>query len=635
MVKATLTRPVSIGAVSTCDRKLSLVENVDIGPTSIPEPRIISLEPILRRPRRNIRPSSKREVQTEDKSEPAVGIERLESTRSADVQSLAHTNESNGTGRRRSLVSADLQSEISEDSGASSSSTGYIVGQTVESAIIPNEAASTATQAGPRKTITAKIELLKAGCLPGDSIPITISIQHTKQIKSLHGIIITFYRLGRIDSAPPLSLFSDLTGKELERLKHEEYYPKSKTGLGGLSLTSPASSGVFRKDLSQTLAPIVIDPATLSTVVSTSIRVPEDVFPTVTGVPGEMISFRYYVEVVVDLGGKLAGQDRHLPRLGMVSLPSMTNPSNVQVRRDISVAPTLAAWGGNIVNTDQIRREKSVVASMFEVLVGSTDSARQRGRGATVSRQATTDTVPEDDGFKSTGQPGAMIAEEMGSAIDDVDENGNSHDFGERDAVRFGNLYEPSSSSHGVRIGNDGSWQAPNSIPMPEPQSTEGLSEKELLRLAETRLLPSQPPKEAGSSAQFQQHATAPPDPDADVPAYEANHANQPLDVAVPGPSNLNRGNDSLSGPSPPPPEAFARPSPSSTPTEDKQELERRRLQAEASSPNDFPHDDDGVESSSAALHISSAPLVPEHDTYGDHLPERDSHGDTLPEYRK
>ena len=67
-------------------------------------------------------------------------------------------------------------------------------------------------------------------------------------------------------------------------MKHEEYYPKSKTGLGGLSLSSAGSSSIFRKDLAQTFAPILIDPYTLSAVIHASVESPADAFPTISGV---------------------------------------------------------------------------------------------------------------------------------------------------------------------------------------------------------------------------------------------------------------------------------------------------------------------------------------------------------------
>ncbi len=654
-----------------------------------PSSRLISLEPIPRRSRKHIKSSTK--------LQDALDTEKNEATASPNVrqngdspttdESRSQPGSRHGTARSvrsRSFASVDLQSEISEDSAASTSSTGYIIGQTIESQRDSRRESVDVppTPAGPRKTITAKIELGKSGCLPGDSIPITISIQHTKRIKSLHGIIITLYRQGRIDSSPPLSMFTDITGKDLERLKHEEYYPRSKTGLGGLSLTSPASSGVFRKDLSQTLAPIMIDPTTLSTEVTASVRVPEDVFPTVTGVPGEMISFKYYVEVVIDLGGKLAGQDRHLPRLGMVSLPSMTNPNGTTLGRDPGVAPTLAAWGGNIVNTDRIRREKSVVASLFEVVVGSTDSARQRGRGTTISRLTTLTMVApsqtQNDERRLESSNGHYHNQHDGGYNDEGDYRDHRN---QRASLGYGG-YENEDQEWNINNGHDGRYQynqRPHDIPEdyrehqvpdyaensepPPPEITpeEEMTEKDRVRLAEQRLLPSAPPPDDAASPaprDDDQGPSAPPDPDKyGVSAY-SDHPHQQNEAGPstrpPPPSHRStqqsarRAHNVIPPSSPSSSSAPSVPPTSSPlpPTDDKAELARRRLQAEASSPADLPHDGgDDAPSAPPLEHVSTTPPAPhveEEDLYADdsrqprHLfPSPGEHREELPEYQR
>ncbi|KAK4994379.1 ph-response sensor protein, partial [Cryomyces antarcticus] len=53
MVTATMTRPTTISPTITCDRKVFLVENIDIAALRPPKPRTISLEPISRRSRLN------------------------------------------------------------------------------------------------------------------------------------------------------------------------------------------------------------------------------------------------------------------------------------------------------------------------------------------------------------------------------------------------------------------------------------------------------------------------------------------------------------------------------------------------------------------------------------------------------
>ncbi|KAL5347072.1 ph-response sensor protein [Pseudogymnoascus australis] len=636
MIRSTLTRPTSIAATSTCERKISLVETVDIGPLSVPKPRTISLEPIAKNSRKHIR-SAVRADQAATESGNSAAQPKPTDSAAAEESASQRPSTSNPPSSPTSPLQSDLQSEISEGSVVSSSSTGYVIGHSTQSKPVSSTPDAAGNKPAPNKTITAKIELLKAGCLPGDSIPITISIQHTKRIKSLHGIIITLYRQGRIDSAPPLSLFTDIKGKDLERLKHEEYYPKSKTGLGGLSLTSAGSSSVFRKDLSQTLAPIMIDPATLSTVVTASLRVPEDVFPTITGVPGEMISFRYYVEVVVDLGGKLAGQDRHLPRLGMVSLPSMTNPNDPVLGTDSSTAPTLAAWGGNIVNTDRIRREKSVVACLFEIILGTTDSARMRGRGNTTKNQGPAENIQTSlptsvPPLDSEGQQNGHVATAPGEAEYQYDEYGQQWSQwpqGPRDQT-----YTYNGEQHTAEDENQVPEYTQSTVPPPQVLASEELTEKDRVRLAEQTLLPSQPLQDlegAGPSAPPQPTPTAPPDPDDDL--YNDDYrpvAQQRLPATVV--NGIAHSSDTITPASPQTEEPQAQATAPSV--DDKRELERRRLQAEASSPSDFPAelDDTAGEGPSGSAPQPSAPFLDEEDEFAGQFTSRH---DGLPRYER
>ncbi|PVH88201.1 hypothetical protein DL98DRAFT_358231, partial [Cadophora sp. DSE1049] len=482
LITATITRPTSITATSSCDQKLSLVETVDIGPMVPPKPQKISLEPISRRVRRRKTIKNKEngspentETGTGSGSEAArAATSPLPDDSASQCGSVDHQVTS-----PRSPVPSEVHSTGSAGNSAEStvsSSTGL----SFRLGAVPSSAKS--TKDSPRnsskvslsdQTITATIELLKSGVLPGDNLPLKISIKHTKALKSMHGIIITFYRQGRIDSAPPLSLFADIKGKDAERLKHEEYYPKSKTGLGGLSLSSAGSSSMFRKDLAQTFAPILVDPTTLTAVVNASVRVPEDVFPTISGVPGQMITFRYHVEVVVDLGGKLAGQQRHVPRLGAVALPSSFGAS--AGARSGEVNPNmLAAWGGSIVDTANIRREKSVVECRFEVVVGTKDTARKRARGNSSESVATNDEQYNNQQYRD---PYPYY------------DRPPDHPHPDHQHPEYYATEEYDYQDH---------YQPPNHaqihVPPPEIQADEGLSEKERLRRAEERLLPSQPP---------------------------------------------------------------------------------------------------------------------------------------------
>merc|ERR1712070_1156190 len=142
-------------------------------------------------------------------------------------------------------------------------------------------------------------------------------------------------------------------------------------------------------------------------------------------------------------------------------------------------------------------------------------------------------------------------------------------------------------------------YEPPPAVPLPQLPDESQLTEKERVRRAEERLLPSQPPgMDAGPSSDASQGPTAP---------YLAEEADR-LDASPPGPSAPSY--DEVSGSAPSasianshPLDASSRrhstvpayepPEPGSSsqrtvrPGEDKLELERQRLQAEASAPPD------------------------------------------------
>jgi hypothetical protein len=542
-------------------------------------------------------------------------------------------------------VNSDIHSETSGESVVSSSSTGF----SFRVGPVPSCAKSALDSQGGignssinSKTITATIELLKAGCLPGDSVPLRVSIQHTKSIRSVRGIIITLYRQSRIDSAPPLSLFTDVKGKAAEKLKHEEYYPKSKTGLGGLSLTSAGSSSVFRKDLSQTIAPLIIDPSTLSTVVTASIRVPDNVFPTITSVPGEMISFRYHIEVVIDLGGKLGGQSKHIPRLGMVNVPSnfMNDSHQMNLLDGGANAGMLAAWGTSIIDTDHIRREKSVVACLFEIVVGTTDSARFRGRGNTLSGVQKN---PQTTGTPQSPAHSDNFAYEHEVLHDHRDEqiptDSNHVDVGYHiEASKQGEeeySHEEYESSYDPQ--HQSLYTAPIYVPLPEISSEEGLTEKERIHLAEQRLLPSHPPQEDDPSSSHAIIPSAPEDLEGDLYGVDDEQVGTSSAVVDLGLEvrDLESLPDWTEAPSAPDVEDLT-PQTAVDHMEDKQELERRRLMAEASSPSEFPDDNqDAGEGSSGTQHEPTAPILTEEDEYGGHYTSDYGQQEGLPRYER
>ena len=572
-----------------------MIESVDIGPLTPPRPRTIYLEPISKRSRR------KRQLEGERPASEAI---EADARTARPSESAAETTEGSGShsggtddqsqdstqNNPRSPVQSDLRSLSGES--AVSVSTGISRSQDAATAssivTLGGGVGAHRTNAVEDRTITATIELLKGGCLPGDIVPIKISVQHIKRIKSMHGVIVTLYRQGRIDSSPPISLFRDLSKEEAKKLEKEEYYPKSRTGLGGLSLTSAGPCSVFRKDLSQAFSPLLIDPATLTTSINTSVRVPPEAFPTIKGVPGEMISFKYQVEVIVDLGGKLAGQLQG----GNASMGMAVAGPNVSIPGQSldGGASSVGGWGPNpsIIDTDRLRREKGVISVVFEVVVGTVDTARREKRGkepinpppSVYTRQ-----IPESDfqysGETQKGQPALAAYPEDGAGpveYSEVPTDPPLHPY-----------WNP----------NRGHGAAPVYVPPPDVPNESNMTEKDRIRRAEQRLLPSQPEPNAPSAG---------PSGSAylnGVNIYDAEDA--PQEAQASSSHSPNGHPDAAEEPSAPALEDLAGPSNRGSAADDKQELERARLLAEASAPPEFPDDYEAE----AAGPSSSAPTAP------------------------
>ncbi|KAL1844284.1 hypothetical protein VTJ49DRAFT_2341 [Mycothermus thermophilus] len=596
MITATLTRPPSIGTKvppkTTCERKILLVERLDIGPLTPPPPSTIYLEPISKRAKKKRQSiagpvkstSTTPMVPAADTSVPTSEFDSTRANENSTEGSLSvigedPENEPPGESRRP-------QSEVRSVSGesAASGSTGH--SRSGDAGHVMATTPSTGgkkTPAVKERTITATIELPKGGCIPGDTVPVKISVQHIKRIKSMHGVIVTLYRLGRIDSAPP-GLSKELTDSEARQLEKEEYYPRSKTGLGGLSLSAAGSCSVYRKDLSQTFAPLIIDPGTLSATLTTTVRVPEDVFPTIKGTPYEMISFNYLIEVIVDLGGKLASQIQAAKPSGARINP-VTGPLGVSGTPYDGSAGPLTSWSTSIIDTDRLRRQKGVICAVFEIVVGTTDSSRVRGKARAKPEPSLRTSPSQESATQASNRRvwSATVTNEGQEAYSPAGDCTEAYTLPPEppipQAYPYWHAPPPPSPPPPPQ-----QPAAPHYIPPPQLPDESTLTEKERIRRAEERLLPSQPPPAspiAGPSSSS--HL-----PNGDNIYDAEDHP------PIPGPSHL-ADQDSLATPSAPtledlslPPHAMA------DPNEDKLERERRRLLAEASAPPEFPDDYDG-----------------------------------------
>ncbi|KAK2026197.1 arrestin domain-containing protein [Colletotrichum zoysiae] len=584
MITATLTRPTSISPTSSCDRKIQLVEKIDIGPLAPPRPRTIYLEPISKKSRRKRAAGLDKASLALDAHENSSDAEHQDAERAVDSPAPTEDHTHDPQEHPRSPTHTDMQSEVSGDSTVSSS-TGISLSRT-EPQIASNSLSNSKMQAVDEKTITATIEMLKGGALPGDTVSVKVSVQHIKRIKSMHGVIVTMYRQGRVDTAPPASMFADILSKdETRKLAKEDYYPRSRTGLGGLSLTSTSSLSVFRKDLSQSVAPLIIDPATLETTVTASLKVPEDVFPTIKGVPGDMVSFKYQVEVLVDLGGRLANQLQG----GGQSRVAQFAPGSGATDGNNAV---LTSWGGNVIDTDRLRREKGVISVVFEVVVGTTDSTRLRGRSNTLRTFQTREVSLNGDEASSPWH------------ADDIHGDEGESYWPQPTPQMPASLSRQPTITMQQPTNQPDDMQAPAYVPPPQIPDEGSLTEKERARRQEERLLPSRPPQASEAGPSF---ASAPEpniyDAEDEPPSELRPHHG--MNGIEDQPSAPTLGDISTA--------REAR-------TEDKQELERQRLLNEVSAPPEFPDDYDAGPSASAppaAAAEPSAPVLADENDYG------------------
>jgi arrestin-related trafficking adapter 9 len=598
MLSATLTRPVTMIPTHTVFKAVKFKDSLDVESMNTPKSRIVSMEPVKRGRVKKVKATTS--VGTGDTSS------RGKLTRQ-DTQGSSTSNQAART-------EPPLSPAPSEDTVATTATTSSTSFRQVEldsqNRKRSDDTKSTNTSSSG-SAVTAVAELQKHGALPGDTIPIRVFITHTKPyVKGL--VIATLYRIGRVDMHPAIPLAN--LGKH-KKAEYEDVYPKSKTGLGGLYFASSSPSSAFRKDLSQTSTIMVIDPGTLTSDIRTSIRVPEEAFPTISNVPGGMISFTYHIEVVVDLFGKL-GETRLLPRLTSgepTFTTSMANSSQLTHE-----------WSNSILDTTSLRRNKSVATFEFNLIVGTKDSSRnKRPQQPPAETQHQSDPSAEEhyDEEYHEGEGEYWYYDENGQ-VQYYDpyyyEGYEGQDGYGYDQQHY---HQPPPHEH----------QPPPAIEIPPPQAEEEVDEKTRLRRQEALLMPTQPPDEAGPSSGSAQHAPSAPVLDGDGIEPPEGLANPP----TPGPPASVASARSVDtvrpydGSPPPPPPPPAGSSTDDAPTEDKQELERRRIMAQASVPPVV--DSAGEGSSQQPVMTPSAPMLSEDDIHVD----GHGHEHELPQYQR
>lgn len=599
MITATVTRPTTISPTVTRSTKVKFQDQIDIESMSTPKSRAISLEPVSKRGRvKLVRGASSMTTQT---------------TSSTGYLSRNNTQHSATSRSTNSITNPPLSPAPSEDTtqtNITTTSTPSFQTADAESPVrkcSPQTSdARSNTTSSSSQTITATAELPRHGALPGDTLPIRVSITHTKS--DVRGMVLaTLYRQGRVDMHPTIPLGN--SGDK--RPEYEDVYPKSRTGLGGLYFANASPSSVFRKDLAQSSTMMIVNPDSMTADITMSLKIPDSAFPTIANVPGSMISFTYHVEVVVDLFGKL-GETRLWPRL--------TSSDPIFSHNSEAGSQLTSDWSQSILDTTQLRRTKSVITFEMSLVIGTHDSGRKRPLNKPLDGQNPEILGPWQEDYQDSSYPhgeyDGQFYDEMGQPY--YDEDGHPYS------------YDPSTYP-------DDYYQAPDIIPPPEP--IEEVDEKTRLRRQEQLLLPSAPPEDGEASS-----SAGPNVPSA--PVIPSNGMRDGIEIPHDGsvtPSTLHTTSSVASARS----GDTIRPHSSSPPpvpvsagdvevTDDKQELERQRLLAQASAP---PAEEEAQPSTSVDALVPalapSAPTITEPDEYNVQTLNHEHSGGDLPQYER
>lgn len=481
MVTATMTRPNSMAPLVFHDQKISFAERIDVAKLLPPKARTITLEPLIKRSQTKSTSSKRRAGQSD-----SMRQDDGSGSHNADGRSVSRSQASTtGEYAMGRSPSPSIRSTGSRQSSNRHTSDSVRSSRASDCGSALQDSGSTGRR---NQTITVHVESLRGGTMRGDTIPLRVVVNHTKHVKSMQGVIVTLYRQARVDTHPALPLGPTTDG---EKRKFEDYYPKSLTGLGGLSLSAAGSSHIFRKDLSQIVLPLIVDPQTLMAELAPKLRVPDDAFPTIACVPGAMISFKYYLEVILDIQGKLAGQDRYFAQASA--------ENTVSAPLDASTPGGAERWGPHpYIDTAAIRRDKSVVACVLEIVVGTHDSDRKKGKER-AQAQAQAEQAYHHHHYTAEAGPSTPYHGDYQTPATSHEwptDDDYFHGHGEYDHY-YNEGYDPNYAyDHSWYNGYDAppDFSPPEFEPPAASFDESHLSEKERARRAEARLLPSQPP---------------------------------------------------------------------------------------------------------------------------------------------
>lgn len=530
VVSATLTRPTTMSPTTVTSRKLEFRESIDIASAPVPRPWAVTLEPIERGSRPRVVRRAAPQTPPNDSGAALPLPSSLNSQGdSASTATTQRQQAQSGDGRVPTPPTPSIASTTSgpwHDSTSPADSRSYRLSSSPRL-----ERGSSGGFHDPLRTITAVVQLARGGCLPGEILNLTVSINHTKPVKSVRGLVVTLYRQARVDMHPHLPLGGPAGAGAGKPHKYEDYYPRSRTGIGGLSLEAAGSGQVWRKDLCQTFAPLYVNPMTLSAVVKTAVRVPDEAFPTFRNAPGDMINFKYFVEVIIDIHGKLAEQSVLSENVNMPN--SRLDAEALQDIPILEEGQQALRWSMNCIDTTQMRRDKNSLVCVTDLIVGTKDSgknstrargpreddrtsdgSRPHGRDSDTGTGPVASSTPASDA--TNGARSRQADTPIAHARATRSEAEQWHEYGDDQAGYWQGDYHDESydpyASYDMELEQPEPYDYQPSAHHGHPD--DGLTEKERLRRIEESLLPSQPPGAEEGPSDYQPSAPYIPNED-------------------------------------------------------------------------------------------------------------------------
>lgn len=313
-----------------------------------------------------------------------------------------------------------------------------------------------AGETNKQNDIKVSLEIPQRGYLRGELIPISVNISHLRQIQDMNGIIITLVRVSRLDNGP------------------EGLYES------------------FRKDLQQLVLPLFVDPKTLKGQIRSSIRVPVDAFPTIVGCP--LMSFQYYIEVLLNLSGKSVSlDDPEVPKQKEhTSLQSYIQTQAKDFKFDFSNYPNILLNHNErsfFVNTDKFKKMKKFVQLTSEITIGTTrlvpkeENTLSFDNGTRLTQSVASTPLTTNNSVHFAETETLQSSRRRSSLGEELQENVDS-------TPPYTEAYNDAAVNSST-IPTYNEIQSPNLIPLPE---TSQISEKERMRIHEASLYPSEPP---------------------------------------------------------------------------------------------------------------------------------------------